>query len=82
MKYNRKFNLFIWLHWVLLEACRIFSGGKRILNCSMWDLVPRPGIKPVPLAMGTQSQPLDHQGSPEPILLNMTLPCLSMVLWG
>ena len=31
-----------WLHQVLVVAGRIFS-------CSMWDLVPRPGIKPSPL---------------------------------
>ena len=32
--------LFIWLCWV-------------ILSCGMWDLVPRPGIKPRPPALGT-----------------------------
>ena len=37
--------LFIWLHWVLAAACRIFS-------CSMWDLVPQPGIKSRPPALG------------------------------
>ena len=26
-------HLFIWLHWVLVDACGIFS-------CGMWDLVP------------------------------------------
>jgi len=26
-------HLFIWLHWVLADACGIFS-------CGMWDLVP------------------------------------------
>ena len=30
---------FIWLHQIV-AACRIFS-------CGMWDLVPRPGIKPM-----------------------------------
>ena len=30
----------------------------------MWDLVPGPGIKPRPPALGVaESQPLDHQGS-------------------
>ena len=28
--------LFIWLHWVLIAACRIFSCRMR----DMWDLVP------------------------------------------
>ena len=40
--------LFIWLHWVLVAACRIFS-------CGMWDLAPWPGIKPRPLALGAWS---------------------------
>ena len=34
------------------------------LSCSMWDLVPWPGIELRPLALGAQSLPLDHQGSP------------------
>ena len=37
--------LFIWLHWVLAAACRIFS-------CGMWRaLVPQPGIEPGPPAL-------------------------------
>ena len=35
------FYLFIWLYWVLVVAGRIFS-------CSMWNLVPWPGIEPFP----------------------------------
>ena len=27
------FYLFIWMHWVLVAACGLFS-------CSVWDLVP------------------------------------------
>ena len=34
----KKYLLFIWLHWVLVVACRFFS-------CGMWDLVPQPGIE-------------------------------------
>ena len=40
-------NSFIWLHWVLFEALRIFD-----LSCGMWDLVPWPGIKPKSSALG------------------------------
>ena len=61
--------LFIWLHWVLLAACKIFfaaceifvaacgifSCGRRTLSCSMWDLVPWPGIKPGSPALGVWS---------------------------
>ena len=32
-----------------------FSCGKRILSCSMWDLVPWPGIEPRTPALGAQS---------------------------
>ena len=34
------------------------------LRCGAWDLMPPPGIKPRPPALGTESEPLDDQGSP------------------
>ena len=34
----------------------------------MWDLIPWPGIEPGPPALGVQSYPLCHQGSPNFIL--------------
>ena len=40
--------LFIWLRWVLVAACGIFS-------CGMQDLVPKPGISPRSPALGTRS---------------------------
>ena len=40
--------LFIWPWLVLFPACGIFS-------CSVWDLVPLPGIKPGALALETWS---------------------------
>ena len=55
--------VFIWLHWVLAVAHGIFSGGLRE------DLVPWPGIEPwTPCIGNTESQPLDHQGSPKNVL--------------
>ena len=42
------FYLFIWLHWALVAACRIFG-------CGMWDLIPWPGVEPGPPALGMQS---------------------------
>ena len=36
-----------------------------IFSCSMWDLVPWSVIEPRPPALRAQSQPLDHQGSPQ-----------------
>ena len=37
----------------------------------MWDLVPRPGIKPTPPALGSvESQPLDHQGGLQCVFYN------------
>ena len=52
--------LFIWLFCVLVEACGIFnllqtSAACGIFSCSVWDLVPWPGIKPRPPALGTQN---------------------------
>lgn len=51
------FNQLVWLHQVLAVARGIFS-------CGMRDLVPQSGIESRPPALGAQSQPLDHQGSP------------------
>ena len=48
------FNIyvFIWLHQVLVAACRIFNLHCSVqdLRCSLWDLVPWPGITPGPPA--------------------------------
>ena len=49
------FYLFIWLLRVLVAACRLFSCSMQTLSCSMWDLVPRPRIKPRPPALGAWS---------------------------
>ena len=38
------------------------------LSCGMWDLVPWPGMKPGSPRIGSESQPLDHLGSPESTL--------------
>ena len=35
--------LFIWLHWVLTVACKIFDlhyGIQDLFSCGMWNLVP------------------------------------------
>ena len=53
---------FIWLHWVLVEACWIF-------RCGMWDLVPWPGIEAGTPALEAQS--LSHWTTrevPPPVL--------------
>ena len=42
--------LFIWLHRVLIVTHGIFG-----LHCSMWDLVPWPGMEPKPPALGARS---------------------------
>ena len=44
---NFFFKLYIWLHQASFVAHRIFS-------CSMWDLIPWPGIEPSPPASGVQ----------------------------
>ena len=55
IKKKKKVYLFIWLHQVLVAACRIFSCGMQALSCSMWNLVPRPGIKAQSPALSIQS---------------------------
>ena len=70
--------LFIWLHQVLVAACGIIS-------CSMWDLVPWPGIEPRPPALGTWS--LSHWTTREvpvvflmPAILTGVLICISLII--
>ena len=41
--------LFIWPCQILVVACGIFRCGMPTLNCSMWGLVPWPGMEPGPL---------------------------------
>ena len=57
------FYLFLWLCWVLVVACKIFSCGMWTLSCGMWDLVPWPGIKSTPLHWEHRVSATDHQGS-------------------
>ena len=40
---------------MFIAACGIFSCSMWILSYGMWDLVPWPGIKPKPPALGAQS---------------------------
>ena len=49
---NIFFQLFIWLCWVLLVACRIFHLRW---SFSTWDLVPWAGIQPRAPVLGAQS---------------------------
>ena len=32
----KKKNSFMWLHWVLVGACRIFTASCGIFHCSLW----------------------------------------------
>ena len=58
--------LSIWLYWVLVAACRIFSCS----SCGMWDLIPWPGIGHGPLALGVWS--LSHWTTREDPLVFFT----------
>ena len=60
------FILFIWLHGVFIEVCRIFD-----LCCCIWDLVPRPGIKPGPPPLGAWS--FSHWAREVPFLSHVQL---------
>ena len=60
------FFFLIWLHWVLVVACRIFLAvcgiflaACRIFSYSMRDQVPWPGIEPQPPCMEMRN--LNHQ---------------------
>ena len=61
--------LLVWLCWVLVVTHRIFSWGMQTLSGSLWNLVPWPGIKPGPPALGVWSlSHWNHQGSPKSFL--------------
>ena len=54
MAYYYSFKIFIFIycpHWILVMAHRIFDlrCGMLTLSCSVWNLVPSPGIKPRPM---------------------------------
>ena len=56
--------VFIWLHWVLVVACGIFSCFTGTLSLGVCDLVPQPEVElQTPCIGSMESQPLDHQGS-------------------
>ena len=56
---------FVWLHWVLAMACKVFNSGQ-------WDLVPWPRTEPLSTGC-TESWPLDHQGRPPLVLFKPAL---------
>ena len=61
--------LLVWLCWVLVVTHGIFSWGMQTLSGSLWNLVPWPGIKPGPPALGVWSlSHWNHQGSPKSFL--------------
>ena len=56
---------------ILFFILFIYFGWARVLVAAfMPDLVPHPGIKLRALALGVESYPLDHQGSPSKSILN------------
>ena len=61
---------------IFAVACGIFSRGMRTLSYGMWDLVPQPGIKPRPPALGVWC--LSHWTTRE-VLRAYTLNMLSIL---
>ena len=58
-------KIFIWLHWILVAVCGIFSCSMQTLSCKIWDLVPWLGIEPMPSVLGAQNlSQLDHHRHP------------------
>ena len=55
------------MHWILIEAHRVFSSGMWPLRCSMWNQVLWPGTEPGPSALGVQS--LSHWTTREVLML-------------
>ena len=55
VRFESFFFFFFWLHSILIAAFRIFVAECWIFSCSMWALVPWPGIEPGPAALGARS---------------------------
>ena len=73
--------LLIWQHWVFIAARGNFSWGMQILSCTMWDLVPWPGIESGAPALGARS--LSHWPTREVPLINLNASTfLSVALTG
>ena len=54
---KKNIDWLIWLCQVLVAACRIFNfhcGMQQFFNCSMWDLVPWPGIESSSPTLGAE----------------------------
>ena len=57
-------NIYLATWGLSFATCAIFSCGMWTPGCSMWDLVPWPGIEAGPPNWDVESQSLDHQVSP------------------
>ena len=55
------YYFFIWLHWVIVPAHRIFTVICGIFSCCRWGLVPWAGIELGPCVLGPRS--LSHSPS-------------------
>ena len=65
----------IWLHGVLLAACRIFRCSMHILSCGIerWLLVPQSRMEPGPPALRVWS--FSHWTTGEALLMVISLYC-------
>ena len=63
----------IWLHGVLVAACRIFCCSMQILSCGIehWLLVPQSRMEPGPPALEVWS--FSHWNTGETILMVISL---------
>ena len=67
-------NLFIWLCLVLVATCGIFY-----LHCNLWNLVPWPGVKPRPPALGEWS--LSHRTTRKVPIPHLLYPFICGYTW-
>ena len=71
---KKKKEMSAWLNQVLVATCRILSCGMQTLGCSTWVLLPWPGIRPWPPALGVWS--LSHWITKEVPGMTFQFPCL------
>ena len=48
--------LFFFNFYFFIQLCQVLVAVCRSFHCSMWDLVPQPGIEPGPPALGAWSR--------------------------
>ena len=68
-------NIYFYFLYYLFGCAQSQLHHTESFSCSVWDLVPQPGLKSSPLELGTWSlSHQDHQGSPKKCIFISCMP--------